>query len=204
MALTACTTFAPLPPLALTDLPSRMELTQVPFYPQEADQCGPAALAMVLSYAGLPRNAEQMRDEVYLPLRQGSLQIEMVSAVRRAGLVPMVLNGGIHELLSTIARGQPVIVLLRAPWPVGPPWHYAVAVGFDVIKEEIVLRSGSSARQVMSLRDFQGQWSAAHDWGLVVKPAHQRLSLNAAASPPPGSPATPAPPPHSPALPTLP
>jgi hypothetical protein len=35
-------------------LPQKFELAQVPFFPQDAYQCGPAALATVLNVAGFP------------------------------------------------------------------------------------------------------------------------------------------------------
>jgi len=171
--VTACTTAPSAPPVSplISTLPERVELTQVPFYPQETDQCGPAALAMALTHAGLARTPEQMRDEVYLPLRQGSLPIEMVSAVRRTGLAPRVLKPDLPALLQEVSVGRPVTVLMNLRWRLWPQWHYAVVVGFDVPQGHILLRSGLEERQVMSLHDFDAQWAAAERWGLVVLPA---------------------------------
>jgi hypothetical protein len=42
-------------------LPSRAELTATPFYPQTEHQCGPAALATVLSAAGLASLSGKIR-----------------------------------------------------------------------------------------------------------------------------------------------
>src|SRR4051812_28732603 len=63
------------------DLAPRVELTEVPFYPQDDYYCGPAALAMALNAAGLNVTPEELVDQVYLPGRKGSLQVEMLSAV---------------------------------------------------------------------------------------------------------------------------
>ena len=64
------------------DFPPAVELSQVPFFPQKRYQCGPAALATVLNWSGVAATPEQLVDEVYLPQRHGSLQVEMTAATR--------------------------------------------------------------------------------------------------------------------------
>jgi hypothetical protein len=59
-----------------------VELTDTPFYPQEAYQCGPAALATVLAHSGVRVSAEDLVPAVWLPERRGSLQPEMMAASR--------------------------------------------------------------------------------------------------------------------------
>ena len=68
-------------------LPERVELKEVPFFPQTEYQCGPAALATALAAAGVKVTPEDLVSQVYLPERKGSLQIEMLAAARRHGLV---------------------------------------------------------------------------------------------------------------------
>ena len=46
------------------ELPARAELTEVPFFPQEEYQCGPAALAMALNAAGLSVTPESLIEQV--------------------------------------------------------------------------------------------------------------------------------------------
>src|SRR5215210_6981075 len=60
-------------------VPRQVELTQVPFFPQDDYQCGPAALAMAMNFSGVPLRPEALVDEVWLPARQGSLQVEMLA-----------------------------------------------------------------------------------------------------------------------------
>ena len=55
-------------------IPTRVELAQVPFFPQEDYECGPAALAMVANAAGVKVSPETLVNHFYLPGRQGSLQ----------------------------------------------------------------------------------------------------------------------------------
>ncbi|MCW3478572.1 hypothetical protein OL229_03185 [Neisseriaceae bacterium JH1-16] len=66
-----------------SDLPARVELTEVPFFPQDAYQCGPAALATVLVHAGVVTTPTELTPQLYLPERQGTLQAELLGATRR-------------------------------------------------------------------------------------------------------------------------
>src|SRR5690606_15890104 len=64
-------------------LHSPILLDNVPFFAQDEYQCGPAALATVLVADGVEVTPEELVDQVYVPARQGSLQIEMLAAPRR-------------------------------------------------------------------------------------------------------------------------
>lgn len=146
------------------------ELTEVPFYPQERYHCGPAALATVLDHAGLETSPERLADSVYLPERHGTLQTELVVATRRHDHVPYRLEGTLDALLEEIAAGNPVLVLQNLGLGFWPRWHYAVAVGYDLEREEIILRSGRTERRTHSLRHFERTWELADHWAIVVTP----------------------------------
>lgn len=152
-------------------LPRRVELTGVPFHPQEAYQCGPAALAMLLEYAGTQRSPAALTSEVYLPERQGSLQAELLAATRRAGLLPYVLDANWEALLSEVAAGQPVLVLQDLGLPLLPRWHYAVVVGYERTERQVILRSGPEPRQTMSFAEFDRHWRKSGRWGFVAMTA---------------------------------
>lgn len=181
LCLAACSSIPP-PDANLADgLPERVELGAVPFYPQQAYQCGPAALATVLGHAGKDRSPEQLKSEVYLPRRQGSLQIELLAATRRAGLLPYVLAPDTGALLSEVAAGNPVLVLQDLGLPLLPRWHYAVVVGFDRPAQRIILRSGSERRQVMAIAEFDRSWAKAGRWAFIAM-VPERLPASATES----------------------
>jgi hypothetical protein len=69
------------------NLPSRVELETFPFYAQDAYQCGPATLAMALTWSGETVTPAELKDQVYSPSRKGSLQLSMVAATRRRGKI---------------------------------------------------------------------------------------------------------------------
>ena len=152
------------------DIPGRVELRDVPFYAQAQYQCGPAALAMALTYAGVPRIPADLTEQVFIPGREGSLQAEMLAATRRAGLLAYTLSPASDMLLQELAAGHPVVVLLNLRFDLFPQWHYAVAIGYDLANAEIVLRSGAEARLVMKLDEFDRAWAKAERWAFVALP----------------------------------
>ena len=109
-------------------LSTAVELRQVPFFPQERYQCGPAALATVLNWSGVTITPEQLVDEVYLPQRHGSLQVELMAATRRHQRLPYILEPDLQAMLDEVRGGHPVLVLLNLGLSWYPVWHYVVVM----------------------------------------------------------------------------
>ncbi|MDO8811750.1 MAG: PA2778 family cysteine peptidase [Gallionella sp.] len=151
-------------------LPQQVELSEVPFYPQEAHQCGPAALAMALNAGGVNVTPQDVGSQVYLPGREGSLPVEMLAAARRNGLLAYELAPKLDDLLAEVAAGSPVVVLQNLALSWYPVWHYAVVVGYDLQRGEIILRSGLERRQVMPLTTFEHTWERARYWAMLALP----------------------------------
>ena len=153
----------------LPGLPERVELTGVPFFPQLEYQCGPAALATVLVNAGARTSPEELVPQVYLPDRKGSLQVEMLAAARRHGMVSYALAPRFEDLLREIAAGTPVIVLQNLGL-FSAGWHYAVAIGYDYPRGTLVLRSGTQERDVMPFAAHEVVWMRSGYWAMVAVP----------------------------------
>lgn len=151
-------------------LPSVVELKGTPFFAQEDYQCGPAALAMVLQSAAIKVTPEALVPQVYVPARQGSLQPEMLAAARRNGALAVTLPPQLRALLDEVAAGNPVVVLQNLSLPIKPLWHYAVVIGYDLAAEEIILRSGTTEREVMPLSTFENTWRRSGFWSMVAMP----------------------------------
>jgi hypothetical protein len=170
LALAACAGTGPQLADYTTDavLPRRVELDDTPFFPQREYQCGPAALATLLSASGAATTADELVDAVYLPGRKGSLQPEIVAATRARGRLPYVVPPKVEPLLASLAAGEPVLVLQKlgaGPWP---GWHYAVLVGYDLDANAVVLRSGTERRLEMSAQKFLWSWDRAGRWSLLA------------------------------------
>lgn len=152
------------------NLPPRAELREVVFHGQDEYHCGPAALAMALNAAGVDVTPASLVEQVYIPGRKGSLQIEMLVAARRNGLVAYRLEPSLTDLLREIAAGTPVISLENYGMKIWPKWHYAVLVGYDLGKGELIRRSGLKPRQVMPFEVFEYVWSTDGHWAMVAVP----------------------------------
>ncbi|MGA7180019.1 MAG: PA2778 family cysteine peptidase [Thiobacillaceae bacterium] len=185
MLLAGCSSLAPQshalklsrPP----DLPPRAELVDVPFFPQKKYQCGPAALATVLNAAGASTTPGALVEQVYLPGRKGSLQIEMLAATRRHGMLAYEPAPALTDLLAEVAAGNPVVVLENFGVPIYPLWHYAVVVGYDIDAGELILRSGLKRRETMPFVLFERLWSHAGYWAMLALPP-SRLPVKATES----------------------
>jgi len=154
-------------------LPLRVELLDTPFFPQEAYQCGPAAVATVLSTQGLDVTPEMLVAEVYIPGRKGSLQAELRAAVRARERVAYRLEPELDAILAEVAAGHPVVVFQNLGLRIAPRWHFAVVMGYDLESREIILRSGTVERLVNPLPLFERTWSRAERWAFVaVSPEH--------------------------------
>lgn len=154
-----------------TELPAQVELADVPFFPQEDYECGPAALAMVAHAAGVDVTPDALVDQVYLPGRKGSLQPEMLAATRRQGLLAYPLKPKVEDILREVAAGHPVLVFQNLAFSIYPVWHYAVVMGFDRERHVLLLHSGRTARMEISLFAFERTWARGQYWAmLALKP----------------------------------
>lgn len=124
---------------------------------------------MMLGAVGSPVSRDALTSEVYLPERRGSLQSDLVAAVRRRGLLAYPLEG-FPELIAELRAGRPVLVLRNRglAWPAF--WHYDVVLGFDLSDRVIVMHSGDEPYRRLGLRVFERTWARSGRWGLLVLP----------------------------------
>lgn len=142
-------------------------LEQTPFFPQEEFQCGPAALATVLVASAVPVLPEDLIEAVYLPARQGSLQLEMAATARRHGRVPYPLET-LESLHAALRENLPVLLLQNLGLESRPIWHYAVLIGHDPARDEFILRSGREPLLRMKAGRFESSWARAGRWARVM------------------------------------
>jgi len=152
------------------DLPSFAEVRPVPFFPQEEYHCGPAALAMALNASGVPVTPTALVDQVYLPGRQGSLQVEMLAAARRNGRVAYLLEPDLTAVLREVADGTPVIAFENLGILFYPIWHYSVVVGYDLPRDQIIRHSGKHERAPGPIPLFEFFWKKEGRWAMVAMP----------------------------------
>ena len=145
-----------------------LELTQTPFHDQTGYFCGPNALATVLHRTGLDIDPDTLAEQVYLPGRKGSLQLELVAATRRMNRLTVAVKPSLQGIVRELEQGYPVLILqnLGVAWL--PVWHYAVIIGFDPAQQNFILRSGNQRRQLFKAHRLLKTWNRAERWGVVV------------------------------------
>jgi ABC-type bacteriocin/lantibiotic exporter with double-glycine peptidase domain len=145
-------------------------IATVPFVGQDAYQCGPAALAMVLRYWGADVDADEIGRALYLPSARGVLNVELEFQARRRGFRAQAFEGTLERAKAELRRGRPLIVFQDlGRGPVSVP-HFAVLLGFDDRAEVVVLHSGTTPYHLLSYAEFLRTWTARRAWTLLVTP----------------------------------
>lgn len=161
-ALSACTTQGP----PLSEIP--LSVNSTPFFSDDGTLCGPSALASVLHHSGVPVTPDELSEQVYVPGLQGSLQAEMLGAIRRNERVAIHLQPDPTAIVEALDAGYPVLVLqrLRVLWQ--RAWHYAVVVTYLPEEHAFLLRSGTNPELRVGLREFEQTWEPGDRWAVVV------------------------------------
>lgn len=162
--------------------PAPVELTGVPYFAQQDHQCGPATLAMVLGHLGRSVTPESLAPDLYLPARQGTLAQELMAQARRHGYLPEKLAPDLRALAQALADGTPVIVLQNNGLPWYPVWHYAVLIGVDPARGEVILRSGAQQRLTASWSVFDRTWARGERWAIRLLDPRQSWPASADAA----------------------
>lgn len=149
-------------------LPDAAVVANVPFFPQELYQCGPAALATALGASGVSVHPDALVDQVFVPGRQGSFQIEMVATGRSYNRLVYTIEPSLSALLTEVANGNPVLVLQNLGLDSLPQWHFAVVKGFERASSELVLNSGVIEDYRVALTVFERTWARAEHWGITL------------------------------------
>ena len=143
----------------------------VPVFAQSPEHCGPAALAMVMTYYGADSTACAEAARAYQPELRGALITDLAAAARRAGFRAEVIAPPPDSLAAWLARGVPPILLYQSG--VGPVsrGHYGVLVGWDRPRGRCTLNDGGAKRRETAAASLLHAWRAAGGQALIVQRA---------------------------------
>jgi len=143
-------------------------LDQVPFFAQELYQCGPAALATILTASNVNVTPDELVPLVYVPEREGSFQVEMMAATRSLGRLAYRITPTLEALFTEVAAGHPALVLQNLGLAWYPRWHFAVVKGFDLQRGKIILNSGVDENYELAITTFERTWARSQHWAILA------------------------------------
>ncbi len=143
-------------------------IREVPFYSQEAHQCGPAALAGVLNYWGVAVLAGDIAREIYSKSAGGTLGMDMVFYAKRVSLESSQYRGSLEVLKLHIDSGCPMVVLVDYGFWVFQRNHYMVIVGYD--ESNVIANLGKDQLKLIPVQGFLKAWERAKFWALLITP----------------------------------
>lgn len=134
------------------------------------EDCGAAALAMVLGYWGLPIMHDDIRATHPPAPERGIKASALRDFARRQGLQAFLIQGELGDLDRELARHRPVLVgvMKRTSRRVYP--HYEVVVGISRGKQRILTLDPAHGLRVNSREGFAAEWTAAGRLTLIVFP----------------------------------
>ena len=140
----------------------------VPFFTQEAYQCGPASLAGVLNYWGLKITPGEIAAEIYSPNAKGTLDVDMVLFPERKGFRASQYRGSLEDLKKNIDSSRPLLVMVDDGFWVYEKTHFMVVVGYDA--EGLIVNSGMEQHQFIPQNRFLRSWERTKFWTLQITP----------------------------------
>jgi len=134
------------------------------------DDCGAAALAMVLGAFDVPLS----RDEVAAasPPQEGGIRAGSLRDIARgAGLASYVVSGRLHDLEAELGLGHPILVGLGKPL-VGKraALHYEVVAGLQRGTHAILTADPAAGWRAFTWDDFAREWATTGAVTVVVFP----------------------------------
>jgi ABC-type bacteriocin/lantibiotic exporter with double-glycine peptidase domain len=132
------------------------QIEGVPFVKQEDQECGPAALASVLSFYGAPVGLASISQATYNQKLRGSLITDLEDFARRLGFQTVSSQGTVKNIKVLINQRRPVIVLVDLGFWIRSRPHYLVLYGYN--KEGFIAHNGIKPSQLYTYSDFEKMW----------------------------------------------
>ena len=143
-------------------------IENVPFYPQQKYQCGPASLAGVLNYWGVDISPEEIATEIYSKSARGTLDADMILYAERKNLRVRSYKGNFEIIRVNIDLGNPLVVLVDSGFWIYHESHFMVVVGYN--EDGIIANSGKHRLKIIPLKAFLKSWERTKFWTLLVTP----------------------------------
>ncbi len=128
---------------------------------QSENDCGPAALAMVLRWHEEAVTLDELVRTCERGAGGGVTAAALRNAARARGFHSEIVAGAIQDLRKHIAKGRPLIVGLVKPYLDGSRNHYEVAVGIDDAEKVVITIDPAKGWTWNSFDGFLEEWEPA-------------------------------------------
>ncbi|MFB6356135.1 MAG: C39 family peptidase [bacterium] len=141
------------------------KIENVPFYPAEHRQCGPASLASVMNHWRSKEHVtvREISDSIYSPNAGGTLTADMAWYARERGFTVLTGPRSVSEIKHLINKKIPVIAFVESPGRSGG--HYVVVHGYT--RTGFIVHSDSNKSVEMPFATFR-QLRTSTQWTLVI------------------------------------
>jgi len=179
---------SPIPTATLKPLPQNIQLNGFRHEYQVWNNCGPATLAMALSYWGWDENQQPIATFTKPnPRDKNVMPYELTAYVEQETQFAVILRvGGDIDLLKRfIASGIPVILEKGFELPKdGWMGHYVLLTGYDDSKGRFIMQdSYYGPDQVMDYADLVSYWRAFNFTYLAVYPPERKAEIESILGP---------------------
>lgn len=157
----------------IKSLPDRVELNSVPFFRGNAYQSGPGALASMLANQQVQTTPGLLDKPLQLPGAEDRLEQNMPRVAREYGFMVYPLDHDLQALLVQVSAGYPVMLRFSQGSAFWKAPRYAVLVGYNRVKETVLLSAGMDRRYTMSFSSFDSVWKNAGSWAVLIQSPRQ-------------------------------
>ncbi len=132
------------------------------------EDCGAAALSMVLGYWGLPVTRDDIRAANLTAPGRGITAAALRDLARQRGLQAFVIRGQLDDLDREIKGRRPVLVGTIKRHARRAYSHYEVVIGINRREERILTLDPAYGMRINSREGFAAEWAAAGQVTLIV------------------------------------
>lgn len=133
--------------------------------------CGSAALATVLNHLGDSVTEEQLNERFAKGRNGGVVSVDLLLEARRRGFAATLQPGTADDVVSSLERGTPVILMVQIvnlPGETRDLYHYVVIDGLDAKSNLVRMQFGDGKARWAPLASLEAAWSGAGNAMLVV------------------------------------
>ena len=151
----------------------------VPFIAPRSELCAASSIEMVSLYwqihtSFIPHmSLYELDARTLIPLKGGTLQIELINAARADGLIAYPIEPTFDALIGELTVNHPVIVLVNRGYSWYPLWHYAPITGYDTKMQTVLMHFGDKPNESIPIETFGAIWERSGNWGVVLLPPGQ-------------------------------